>query len=64
MSAELTLAELDERISATRENIDELVEQAAAYSGAGDEDRTAERIAELQQELALLIERRDTLLRG
>jgi predicted nucleic acid-binding Zn-ribbon protein len=64
MSTELTLAELDERISAARENIDELVEQAAAYSGTGDENRTAERIAELQQELASLIERRDALLRG
>lgn len=46
-----------------RENINELVEQAAAYSGAADENRTAERIAEQEQELAKLIELRDALLR-
>ena len=42
---------------------DELVEQAAAYSGAEDENRTADRIAEQEQELAKLIELRDALLR-
>jgi len=46
-----------------RENINELVEQAAAYSGAEDENRTADRIAEQGQELAKLIELRDALLR-
>ena len=54
MSTELTLSELDERIAAKRENIRELVEQAAAYSGAGDEDLAADRIAEQEQELAEL----------
>lgn len=58
-----TLTELDERIAMIRENINELIEQAAAYSGAADENRTADRIAEQEQELAKLIELRDALLR-
>ncbi len=63
MSTELTLSELDERIAAKRENIRELVEQAAAYSGAGDEDLAADRIAEQEQELAELIDLRAAMLR-
>jgi hypothetical protein len=58
-----TIIELDERIAMIRENINELVEQAAAYSGAEDENRTADRIAEQEQELAKLIELRGALLR-
>ena len=58
-----TIIEFDERIAMIRENINELVEQAAAYSGAEDENRTADRIAEQGQELAKLIELRDALLR-
>jgi hypothetical protein len=54
-----TTAELDERIALIRQNIRDLVEQAAAYSGAADEDRTADRIAEQEEELAKLIELRD-----
>ena len=45
-----SLTELDERIAEVRDNIRELTEQAAAYSGAEDEARAADRIAE--QELA------------
>jgi len=58
-----TIIEFDERIAMIRENINELVEQAAAYSGAEDENRTADRIAEQEQELAKLIKLRDALLR-
>jgi len=58
-----TIIELDERIAMIRENINELVEQGAAYSGAEDENRTADRIAEQEQELAKLIELRGALLR-
>jgi hypothetical protein len=64
MSAELTLAELDERIAIVRENLEELAEQAAADSSAGDEDLSAARIADQEQELARLIELRDALLRS
>jgi hypothetical protein len=55
----LTISELEERIAVIRQNIAELVEQAAAYSGAGDEAGTADRIAQQEQELAKLIALRD-----
>jgi hypothetical protein len=54
-----TLSELEERIAVIRRNIVDLIEQAAAYSGAGDEARTADRIAQQEQELAKLIALRD-----
>src|SRR5260370_37957468 len=57
------ITELDERIALIRQNISELVEQAAAYSGAEDEARTADRSAVQEQELARLIGLRDALLR-
>lgn len=47
-------AELDRRIAAVQENIRTLVEQAAAYSGAADDARTADRIAEQENLLAEL----------
>jgi hypothetical protein len=40
------VAEIDDRIAAARENLRELIEQAAAYSGAADEDLMSQRIAE------------------
>lgn len=43
------------RIAIVRENLRDLVEQAAARSGAADEDRAAERIAEQQTLLDRLI---------
>jgi hypothetical protein len=58
-----TITELDDRIAMIRRNISDLVEQAAAYSGAGDESRTADRIAEQEQELAKLVELKTTLSR-
>jgi hypothetical protein len=57
-----TITELDERIATIRQNINELIEQAAAYSGAEDENRTADRIAQQEQELSRLIELRDARL--
>ena len=51
MKSGLTLTELEERIAAVRENLRELSEQAAANSGAGDEDLNAARIAEQEKEL-------------
>jgi hypothetical protein len=56
-----TIAELDRRIAAIRQNINDLVEQAAARSGAGDESRTADRIAQQEEELARLTAQRDAL---
>ena len=57
-----TITELAERIAMIRQNINELIEQAAAYSGAEDENRTADRIAQQEQELSRLIELRDARL--
>jgi hypothetical protein len=45
-----------------RDNLRQLTEQAAAQSGAGDENRNAERIAEQNEELEKLIQQRDSLL--
>jgi hypothetical protein len=63
MSANPTLAELDQRIALIRQNIRELIEQAAAFSGAGDEARAADRIAEQEEELDKLTKMRDALSR-
>ena len=57
----LSLAEIDNRIAALRENLRELIEQAAAYSGARDEDFASRRISEQEEELARLMKQRDEL---
>jgi uncharacterized small protein (DUF1192 family) len=57
----LSLPELENRIAILRDNIRQLVEQAAASSGAGDESRNADRIAEQTEELERLIKERDEL---
>jgi uncharacterized small protein (DUF1192 family) len=57
----LSVADLDERIRIVRENIRQLVEQATAYSGAEDEDRNADRIAQQTAELDRLTKQRDAL---
>jgi hypothetical protein len=57
----LSRSELDDRIAILRDNIRQLIEQAAAYSGAEDEDRSADRIAQQTQELETLIKQRDAL---
>ncbi|MGB7245891.1 MAG: hypothetical protein WBC64_04365 [Methylovirgula sp.] len=57
----VTLVELDERIAAIRENIRELTEQAAAFSGAEDETLTSDRIAEQERLLAALLKERQTM---
>jgi uncharacterized protein YdgA (DUF945 family) len=58
-----SLSELEQRIAIARENIRQLIEQAAAFSGAEDEDRNADRIAQQTQELETLIKQRDALLK-
>lgn len=50
---------LDERIAIARDNLRDLVEQAASYSGAADEERTAGRIADQQALLDALLAERD-----
>jgi hypothetical protein len=56
-----TIADIDERIAVLKENLRELVEQSASYSGAADEDLVSRRIAEQEAELELLTKRRDEL---
>jgi hypothetical protein len=58
----LDLAEIEERIAAVRENLTELTEQAAAYSGAAVEELTAQRIADQEAQLELLTKRRDEFI--
>ena len=57
----LSLQELDDRIAVLRDNIRQLVEQAAASSGAQDEERISGRIAQQQDALDRLIKARDAL---
>lgn len=59
----ISLPDLDDRIAIARDNIRQLTEQAAAFSGAADEERAANRIAEQQDELDRLIKQRDALLK-
>jgi len=60
----LSLYELEERIAIARDNIRQLIEQAAASSGAEDEDRNSERIAQQTEELENLVKQRDALLKN
>jgi hypothetical protein len=62
-SPSLSLDEIERRIAITRDNIRQLIEQAAAASGAEDEDRNANRIARQNEELERLLKERDTLLK-
>ena len=57
----LSLAELNDRIAILRDNIRQLVEQAAASSGAQDEERTSGRMAQQQEELDRLVKARDAI---
>jgi hypothetical protein len=59
----LSLPEIEDRIAMVRDNIRQLIEQAAALSGAEDEDRNADRIAQQNEELETLIKQRDALLK-
>jgi hypothetical protein len=56
-----TLAEIDAAIAVVRDNLRELVEQAAAFSGAADEARNADRIATQEARLEELLKKRAAL---
>ncbi len=61
MADTATLLEIDKRIAVIRDNLRELVEQASAFSGAADEARIADRIAEQEAQLAALLKEREAL---
>ena len=56
----LSLPELDDRIAILRDNIRQLVEQAAGASGERNEERVAERLSQQNEELERLIKERDS----
>ena len=55
----LSLPELENRIAIVRDNIRQLIEQAAAVSGGQNEERNADRIAQQTEELEALVKERD-----
>jgi hypothetical protein len=55
----LSDSELDDRIAILRDNIRQLIEQAAAASGERSEARIADRISQQNEELEKLVEERD-----
>jgi hypothetical protein len=57
----LSLSDLEQRIAIVRDNIRQLIEQAAAFSGAEDEARNADRLAQQNEELERLTKQRDAL---
>ena len=61
MANAATLLELDKGTAAVRQNMRDLVEQAAAYSGAADEDRASDRITAQETRLAALLTERDAV---
>jgi rubrerythrin len=62
--AQASLEELDQRIEIVRDNIRELTELAAAISGAENEARAADRIADQERQLAELLDQREKLIAG
>jgi len=58
----VALAEIENRIQLVQDNLRQLVEQTAAYSGAADEERNADRIADQQAKLDALLKEREALL--
>jgi hypothetical protein len=63
MADRAALAEIEKRIQVVEDNLRQLMEQAAAYSGAADEERNADRIADQQAKLDALLKERDALLK-
>ena len=62
MADDAILAEIERRIQIVEDNLRELVEQAAAYSGAADEERNAQRISDQQDKLDALLKQRAALM--
>jgi precorrin-2 methylase len=56
-----SLSEIDEKIAIASENLRDLLEQAAARSGAADEELMSQRIAEQTEQLDSLKAKRERL---
>jgi hypothetical protein len=64
MSNGLSLDQIEDRMAIVRDNIRQLIEQSAADSGAGNEARNADRLAQQQAELESLSKQRDEMLKN
>ena len=62
MADKAELTEIERRIQIVEDNLRQLQEQAAAYSGAADEERNAARIADQEAKLEALLSQRAALL--
>jgi predicted RNA-binding protein len=62
MTVQPSLEEVERRIQIVEDNLRELVENAAAYSGAADEERNAQRISDQQEKLDALLKQRAALM--
>jgi len=63
MNGMSSLSDLEDRIAILRDNIRQLVEQAAGAAGVSNEERAADRIAGQTAELDKLVAERDALLK-
>jgi hypothetical protein len=63
MNGTLSLSELEDRIAILRDNVRQLVEQAAGAAGSENEERAADRIAKQSAELDKLVSERDARLK-
>lgn len=61
MPTRFPASELQERIALARRNLALLIEQASASSGAGDDELSAQRIANQQDILDALVQQQDEM---
>ena len=61
MDAALSAAELDDRIAMLRDNVRQLIEQAAVAAGEGSDELISERLARQNDELDRLVAQRAAL---
>jgi uncharacterized protein YbcC (UPF0753/DUF2309 family) len=62
MTDSVELREVERLIQVVEDNLRQLQEEATAVSGASDEERIANRIADQEAELAALLRQREALI--
>jgi hypothetical protein len=62
MTDSVELREVERLIQVVEDNLRQLQEEATAVSGAADEERIANRIADQEAKLAALLRQRDVLI--